>query len=121
MGDVRGVQGISRNGWNINCCVNNAFGLGFYFSDRASHSWRYGLGFDGNPNAVGKHRVVCMFLSRVVVGRTREQPSGVSSDPNDLARNALYEGTRGDGGLLDPDASYHTLRAADGSYFVVMD
>jgi len=115
--DVRGVQGISNNGWDVNYCVNNAYGLGFYFSDKATVSWR----FAGNPNKVGKHWVTCMYLSRVVIGRTREQPFVVSSDPRDPVRNALYDNTRGYGGLLNPDAAYHTLRAADGSYFVVMD
>jgi hypothetical protein len=114
---VKGAVGISNNGWDIDYCLHNAFGLGFYFSDKASVSWH----FAGSPNSVGKHSVTCMFLSRVVVGRTKPQPQGVSSDPSDPIRNALYDNTRGNGGLLDPDATYHTLSAADGSYFVIMD
>lgn len=114
---AKGVAGISNNGWDINYCVHNAFGLGFYFCDKASVSWH----FAGSPDVVGKHSVTCMFLSRVVVGRTKPQPNSVSSDPRDPLRNALYDNTRGNGGLLDPDAAYHTLSAADGSYFVIMD
>ena len=85
------------------------------------YTFSVSLVFTGRQNDVGKHAVSCMFLSRVVIGRTRDQPGGVSSNPNDRVRNELYDDTRGAGGLLNPDAQYHTLRAADGSYFVIMD
>jgi len=111
------VKGISDNGMDINFVQRTAYGLGFYFSDLGGTSW----GFAAPGNNVGGDTITCLFLCRVIVGRTRHQPGGVSSSESDRLRNELYDSTRGEGGLLDPDAQYHTLCAANGNYFVIMD
>lgn len=110
------VAGISGNGMDINFVVRAAYGLGFYFSDEASISWA----FAGNPHRVSAEHpsMKCIFLSRVVVGKVRKQPGGVSDEK---LRNELYDECRGVGGKFTPDSPFHTVRASTGNYFVCMD